>query len=131
MRSDGDRRREEGSSVVEFALLLPILFVVLLAAVQVGVIARDELLLTQAARAGARAAAVTLDEAAVVDATVGAAPGLAPAAIAVEIVRAPEAGGPVTVSVSYEATVAGPLAGWLLPASVTLDAAATMRQEAS
>ena len=117
--------------MVEFALLLPILFVVLLAAVQVGVIARDELLLTQAARAGARAAAVTLEDAVVVDATVGAAPSLAPTALAVEIVRSPEAGGPVTVSVSYEAAVAGPLAGWLLPGSVHLDATATMRQETS
>jgi Flp pilus assembly protein TadG len=114
---------------VEFALLLPILFVVLLAVVQVGVIARDGLLLSQAARAGARAAAVTLDEAAVVDATVQAAPGLAADAIGVDITRAAEVGGPVTVSVSYEATVAGPLAGWLLPATVHLDASATMRQE--
>jgi Flp pilus assembly protein TadG len=43
------RRRsdhEDGSAVVEFALLLPILFLVLLATVQVGVLARDGLVLT-------------------------------------------------------------------------------------
>jgi Flp pilus assembly protein TadG len=49
-----DRRLERGSAAVEFALLLPILLLLLLALVQVGVIARDSLLLTQASRAGAR-----------------------------------------------------------------------------
>jgi len=49
-----DRRLERGSAAVEFALLLPILLLLLLALVQVGVLARDSLLLTQASRAGAR-----------------------------------------------------------------------------
>jgi Flp pilus assembly protein TadG len=49
-----DRLRERGSAAVEFALLLPILLLLLLAFVQVGVIARDSLVLTQASRAGAR-----------------------------------------------------------------------------
>jgi TadE-like protein len=49
-----DRIRERGSAAVEFALLLPILLLLLLALVQVGVIARDSLVLTQASRAGAR-----------------------------------------------------------------------------
>ena len=53
-----DRARERGSAAVEFALLLPILLLLLLALVQVGVIARDSLVLTQASRAGAREAAV-------------------------------------------------------------------------
>jgi hypothetical protein len=49
-----DHMRERGSAAVEFALLLPILLLLLLAFVQVGVIARDSLVLTQASRAGAR-----------------------------------------------------------------------------
>ena len=49
-----DRAHERGSAAVEFALLLPILLLLLLALVQVGVIARDSLVLTQASRAGAR-----------------------------------------------------------------------------
>jgi Flp pilus assembly protein TadG len=49
-----DRVRDRGSAAVEFALLLPILLLLLLALVQVGVIARDSLVLTQASRAGAR-----------------------------------------------------------------------------
>jgi hypothetical protein len=35
----------------------------------------------------------------------------------------------VTVSLAYEVPVVGVLSGWLLPSSVTLDAAATARQE--
>ncbi len=123
------RRSDHGSVVVEFALLLPILFLVLLAAVQVGLIARDQLLLVQASRAGAREAAVTLDEQAVRDAAVAAAPGLDPAMIQIGVVREGMQGAPVTVEVSYERPVAAPLAGWLFPAAVQLQAMATMRQE--
>jgi hypothetical protein len=48
------RNGERGSAVIEFALLLPILLLMLLAVVQVGVLASDQLVITQAARAGAR-----------------------------------------------------------------------------
>jgi Flp pilus assembly protein TadG len=120
--------REDGSAVVEFALLLPILFLVLLAAVQVGVLARDRLVLTQAARAGAREAAVSLDDAGVRQAALEASPGLDPALLEVGVVRE-GLGAPVTVTVSYRAGMAGPLAGWLLPEVVDLRAVASMRQE--
>ena len=50
-----------GQSTVEFALVLPVVLAFLLACVRVGLLARDTLLLAQAARAGARAAAVEAD----------------------------------------------------------------------
>lgn len=115
--------------MVEFALLLPILLLLLLALVQIGVLARDRLLLSQAARAGAREAAITPDEPAVRDAAVRAAPGLDPARLGLEIERTGERGSPVTVRTSYEVPVAAAIAGWLLPDTVTLDAEATNRQE--
>jgi hypothetical protein len=114
---------------VELALLLPILFLVLLAAVQVGMLARDQLLLTQAARAGAREAAVTLDETRVREVALAASPGLDPARLELGVVREGSQGSVVTVSVGYRAVVAAPLAGWLLPATVGLTASASMRQE--
>ncbi len=43
-----------GAAVVEFALLLPILLFMRLAVVQVGVLAGNQLVITQAARAGPR-----------------------------------------------------------------------------
>ena len=63
-----DRAHERGSAAVEFALLLPIVLLLLLAFVQVGVLARDPLVLTQASRAGAREAAVQASSEAVEDA---------------------------------------------------------------
>lgn len=120
---------DRGSAAVEFALLLPILLVVLLAAVQVAVVARDRLLLSQAARAGAREAAITESETAVRDAATQAAPGLDPDRLELEIAREGGRGSPVIVSVSYEVPVAAVLAGWLLPATVSLDVQAASRQE--
>jgi len=124
-----DRVRERGSAAVEFALVLPILLLLLLAVVQVGVIARDSLVLTQASRAGAREAAVQGTKEAVDEAVRAAAVGLDPDRISVVATWSGARGAPVTVDVAYEAPVASLLAGWLLPASVSLRASATMRQE--
>jgi Flp pilus assembly protein TadG len=120
---------ERGSAVVEFALLLPILLVMLLALVQVGVLARDRLLLAQAVRAGAREAAIQESDAAVRDAAIAAGAGLDPARLAVQVERQGGRGDPVSVVLIYDVHVAGVLAGWLLPATVTLTTTATARQE--
>lgn len=125
----GDRRGEEGSAVVEFALLLPILFVVALALVQVAVLARDQLVIAQAARVAARLAAVDPDEAAVRAAAIGAAAGLDEALVEVIVERTGTLGDPVTVRVSFTASTAPFLEGWLLPSTVVLTDVATMRQE--
>ena len=75
-RSD---RGSVGSATVEFALVLPLVLVVVLALVQVGLLVRDRLLVEAAARAGARAAAVQDDPDAIASAALAAAPGLDPA----------------------------------------------------
>jgi Flp pilus assembly protein TadG len=120
---------QRGSSAVEFAILLPILLLVLLALVQVGVLARDTLVLTQSWRAGASEAAVQPSTDAVERAVRDAAPGLAADRLNVSVAWSGMQGAPATVSVAYEAPVASLLAGWLLPESVSLSASATMRQE--
>ena len=120
---------ERGSAVVEFALVLPMVLFVLLALVQVGVLAHDRLILTQASRAGAREAAVQSSDASVESAARAAAASLDPARLSVSIVRSGTRGSPVTVTLTYDAPTASVLAGWLLPASVALRADATMRQE--
>jgi Flp pilus assembly protein TadG len=124
-----DPRGESGSAVVEFALLLPVLLLLLLALVQVGVLASDRLLLAQAARAGAREAAIQESDEAVREAATSAGVGLDPERLRLEVTRTGSRGSPVTVSLSYEVEIVGVLAGWLLPATVTLSTAATARQE--
>jgi Flp pilus assembly protein TadG len=123
------RRDEMGSAVVEFALIVPLLLLVALALVQVAVIGRDRLLLEHAARAGARVAAVDPDDDAVRGAVLEAVGPLDPGSVSIEVARPPSLGLPVSVRVAYEAPVAVPLAGWLLPSSVHLSAELTMRQE--
>ena len=59
---------DRGSAVVEFALVLPAVALVLLAAVEVVVVARTHLELLSAAREGARVAATTPDPAKAVEA---------------------------------------------------------------
>jgi Flp pilus assembly protein TadG len=52
-------RREDGQSMVEFALLLPILLIVALGIMQFGIIYNNYITLTDATRVGARQAAVS------------------------------------------------------------------------
>jgi len=59
----GLTRSGRGSATVEFALLIPLILLVLLAAVEVAVAARVQLEVVAAAREGAREAAVSPDPA--------------------------------------------------------------------
>ena len=118
-----------GSAAVEFALVLPILFVVLLGLVQVGVLAKDELLVQQAARIGARQAAISPDGESVRAAAVAASGGLDESRMTVAVSGGAAQGDPVSVAVTYDAPIAVPFVEWLFPPSVSLDAGATDRRE--
>jgi Flp pilus assembly protein TadG len=115
--------------VVEFALVLPILLMVTLAVVQVGLVARDQLMVVQASRAGAREAAVSLDAPAVRSAVAHAAVGLDPDALDVEVSRPGSLGEPVTVTVRYAESIHVPLVAWLFPSAISLRSSAVARQE--
>jgi Flp pilus assembly protein TadG len=52
-------RDQRGQTIVEFALVLPLLMMILLAILQFGVLFRDYLAVTDAVRSGARKAAVS------------------------------------------------------------------------
>jgi len=54
-----DARSERGQTMVEFALVVPVLVLILFAIVQFGVAFKDYVTLTDAARVGARKAAVS------------------------------------------------------------------------
>jgi Flp pilus assembly protein TadG len=120
---------ERATATVEFALVLPLLLMVALALVEVGLLARDRLLVEAAARAGARAAAVETDEGAVRDDAVGAAPGLDPSTLTVTVARSGSRGDPVTVTIAYVDVVRVPFIGWLIGPSVSMQTEASARQE--
>jgi Flp pilus assembly protein TadG len=63
-------RREDGQTMVEFALVIPVLCLVLFAVIQFGILYNNYVTLTDATRIGARKAAVSRHEANPVAATV-------------------------------------------------------------
>ena len=118
---------ERGSSTVEFALVLPIVLLVMLAILQLGLILRDQLVVTDAARVAAREAAVSADDGSV--RTAAERTGLRSDALTVSIARSGGRGSPVTVDLTYRVEPAIPAVAWLLPGDVVLRAGATARQE--
>ena len=128
MRPDR-RSSQRGSAAVEFALVLPLVLVVVLALVQVGLFVRDRQLVEAAARAGARAAAVQDDPTAIRAASLAAAPGLDPALATVEVARSGTRGDPVEVRISYADPARVPLVAWLVGSGVTMASSAVARQE--
>jgi Flp pilus assembly protein TadG len=123
------RRDERGSAVVEFALVVPVLMVFLLAMIQAGLLLRDQLVVLEAARAGAREASVSAADEEVRAAAAEAAAALDPAALSVTVQRGGGQGQPVTVDVAYAMAVTVPFVERFFPSVLTLRGSATMRQE--
>ncbi len=111
--------------MVEFALVLPLVLVVLLGMVEVAVIARSEIQLIHAAREGAREAAASPDTRRS-SAAVRAALGPAGSRARVSVSRPSSVGQKATVTVSLKHTVAAPFFGGF---SLDLRAQSTMRVE--
>jgi len=123
------RARERGSATVEFVLVLPLVLTVAVAILQLGLLVKDQLIVQESARAGARQASVSTDDATVIQAADDAAPSLDEAKLDVTVQRDPGAGAPVTVAVTYHAEVTLPIISWLFPSTVDLSSTAVMRGE--
>ena len=124
MRSRRALRSARGQATVELALVLPLVLTLALVVVQVGLVARDAVRVTHAARSATRAASVGLDDDSVRRAA-SEGSGLAPSRLSVFIVRA---GDWVTVRVTYRCPTDVPLVGTIAPAVVLRDQL-TMRVE--
>jgi len=114
---------------VEFALVLPLVLTMAVAMLQLGLLVKDQLVVQESARAGARQAAVSVDDSTVRQAAADAAASLDPAQLDVTVEREPGVGSAATVAVTYHAHVVLPIVSWLFPSTVDLSATATMRQE--
>jgi Flp pilus assembly protein TadG len=124
MRSVRTSPRSRGQATVELALVLPLVLTLVLALVQVGLVARDTVRVAHAARSGARAAAVGVDDSAVRRAAIDGS-GLSASRLTVVTTREGEW---VTVAVSYRCPTDVPLVGAVMPAVVLRDQL-TMRVE--
>lgn len=116
---------QRGSAVVEFALVLPLMLVLLLGVVEVAVIARTEIELVHAAREGAREAAASPDTARA-SAAVRAALGSRAVDARIAISRPSTVGRLATVTVEVPYRVATPIFGGF---TVTMTSKASMRVE--
>lgn len=117
-------RLGRGQATVEFALVVPVVVVVALALVQLGLVVHARVMVTHAAREGARVAAVGGTDGRVTEA-VAVAGRLPPSRFRVFTDRSD---GRVTVRVDYDAPTRVPIVGALI-GDVVLTATATMRIE--
>ena len=93
--------RDRGSSTVEFFLIIPLLFIVLIAGLQVVAAARVKVELHGAVREGARVAATTPDTSRAVDAVVAALDPDMAATTRISVTRPATPGQPAIVSARY------------------------------
>jgi Flp pilus assembly protein TadG len=128
------RNTDQGQAVVEFAVILPVLLLILFAILQFGVVFNNYIQVTAAAREGARKAAVSRSlgtssaETAATTAAKSAAPGLNQSNITVSFPNNPTfaQGSDVSVQVTYPYSIS--IIG-LVVSSGNLSSTTTMRVE--
>nr|WP_300151844.1 TadE/TadG family type IV pilus assembly protein [Propionicimonas sp.] len=141
----GSRKCERGAAALEFAIVLPVLLLLLVGIVDFGMVMGAQTQVANAAREGARAGALTGKRPQAISAATGAIsgmPGATNAGTSVDVIcttdaglacsltdSSPDTGGTVTVTVTYVHT-------WLSPAllgfspNITLHGQSQMRIEA-
>jgi Flp pilus assembly protein TadG len=121
------RRGASGQATVELVLVLPVVVLALLLVIQVGLIARAQVVVVNAAREGARAAAV--DGPGAAQAAAAASPGLQDDRVTVSAsIESGQTGELVRVRVRYRVPTDVPLVGALV-GEPTLSAVVAMRAE--
>lgn len=121
--------RDRGAAAVEFALILPLLLLIIFGVIDFGRMLNAQVTLTQAAREGGRLAALGQSNGAVTTRTQNAATGLSPVTVTVTAACAPGSTLDAKVKASYAFTfvtpvgaIAGIFGGGGLGAPTTLSA---------
>lgn len=125
------QKTQSGQATVEFALVVPFLMLALLVLVQTGLTMHAQVVVTQAAREGARQATTAGSDGEIVQAVRRSAGSLNPGRLKIAY-KAPhgwKAGEPVTVTVSYGMPILLPLVREMFPNSLILKSNTTMRIE--
>ncbi|MFT7599356.1 MAG: Flp pilus assembly protein TadG [Acidimicrobiales bacterium] len=123
----GHSEPEQGQATVELALVLPVVVLFALLVVQVGLVAKDLVLVQHAAREGARAAAVDPTPSAARAGAFGSS-SLEVARMTVTLGGSTSRGGAATTTVHYRSPTNVPLVGALV-GDIALTAEVTMRVE--
>lgn len=121
------RGKERGQATVELALVLPLVVLFALVVVQAALVANARLLVSHAAREGARAAAVDPNQAAAAEAARGSL-GVPGSRLAVSLRGGSAEGDLITVTVVYSVATDVPLVGQLI-GDVEVESSVTMRVE--
>ena len=123
------RRSQRGQAVVEFAFILPLLLLLILGITELGRMIMRTNLLTQAAREGARAAAVGADSSSCVTRVTNVLASANVTPLAVDV-TGPDANNMMSVVVTSNYAVLGSGVGWFnLPPNLTLRGSSMMRLE--
>lgn len=112
LRQFGHPDSDRGAAAVEFALVLPLLLLIVFATIDFGRALNAQIVLTQAAREGVRLAALGGSQSAIVSRTQAAATGISPVQVA--ITGCPPGAGPAAdaiVKVSYAFSFVTPIGG--------------------
>lgn len=103
---------DRGAAAVEFALIIPVLLLLVFGIMEFARLYNEQIELTSAARAGVRSMAIGNNQGAAAAAAIDAAPSLSPALSTGQVSFAPGActsGGTMKVTISYSSTM---LTGW-------------------
>jgi len=106
------KTNDRGAAAVEFALVIPVLLLLVLGTIEFSRLYNEQISLANAARSAARVMAIANDQGLAVTAAIQAAPALNPALTGGDIDFSPAAcaaGLNMTVSIDYEASL---LTGW-------------------
>ena len=116
-RSQG-RDRDSGAAAIEFALVLPVLVLLILGLIEFSRVYNVQISISNAAREGARTMAIENDVDVATDAAIAAAPSVSPAISAGQIGISPldcDEGGTVTFTITYDVDLMTGFFGAVLP----------------
>lgn len=124
-------KNQKGQAIVESAIVLPIILLLLLGMVEVGRVCNAYLVVTHAARHGARYGAVGADDTEIAARIASVSTPLDPSDLTITITPTGErhAGEDVQVQVSYPVQLITPLAGKVISNPWIVKSAITMRVE--
>jgi Flp pilus assembly protein TadG len=125
-------KRKKGQALLETALILPFLILILAGIIDIGLLFNNDLVISNAAREGARIAAIGSSDAAIQSSIINMTQSLKQSKLKITINpqdSTRKKGDQVTVTVEYDNSLITPIISAILPNPVHLSAKTVMRVE--